>query len=239
MMHAVNTTPTFVKNKYRKGTGYVSRVTDKGLNIDIVNATVVIPKTPNDASKKFVRNGGFDKTLVEESNPPLHKNAVVDSCIPFAMDEHDQSYNTEMLHAGDGVFVCVSGKSQFLIIPIIDDGFFLYDETLVCAPKKLTEEKKESTIVIDNIDTNNKKNGKEPSEVNLDGEHRNLQQIAYKHAKNLPREERKEQAMISHGAFPSLSEIAAILTSEKRAIQFMICRGVVRPPVYCEKCGSK
>ena len=37
--------------------------------------------------------------------------------------------------------------------------------------KKLAEEKKESTIVIDNIDTNNKNNGKEPSEVNLDGEH--------------------------------------------------------------------
>ena len=105
--------------------------------------------------------------------------------------------------------------------------------------KTLLNKKKESTIVIDNINTKNEKNGKELSEVNLDGEHRNHEQIAYEHAKNLPREERKEQAMISHGAFPSLSEIAAILTSEKRAIQFMICRGVVRPPVYCKKCGSK
>ena len=178
MMHAVNTTPTFLKNKYRKGTGYVSRVTDKGLNIDIVNATVVIPKTPNLASKTFVRNGGFDKTLVEESNPPSHKDAVVNLCIPFGMDEDDNSYNTEMLHAGDGVFVCVSGKSQFLIIPIIDDGFFLYNETLVCAPTKLAEEKKESTIFIDNIKKKNEKNDQELCEVNLDGEHQNLEQIA-------------------------------------------------------------
>ena len=148
MMHAVNTAPTFVKNKYRKGTGYVSRITDKGLNIDIVNATVVIPKTPNLASKTFIRNGGFDKSLVEESNPPSHKNAVVNSCIPFGMDEHDHSYNTEMLHAGDGVFVCVSGKLQFLIIPIIDDGFFLYDETLVCASKKLAEEKRSQRLLL-------------------------------------------------------------------------------------------
>ena len=43
----------------------------------------------------------------------------------------------------------VSGKSQFLIIPIIDDGFFLFDETLVCAPTKFSEEKKESTVVIE------------------------------------------------------------------------------------------
>ena len=62
--------------------------------------------------------------------------------------------------------------------------------------------------------------------MNLDGEHQNLEQIVYEHAKILPCEEQKEQAMISHGAFLSLSEIAALLTSEKRAIQFMICKGV-------------
>ena len=37
--------------------------------------------------------------------------------------------------------------------------------------KKLAEEKKESTIVIDNIDKKNEKNDQELREVNLDGEH--------------------------------------------------------------------
>ena len=122
-----------------------------------------------------------------------------------------------------------SGKSQFLIIPIIDDGFFLYNKTLVRAPEKLAEEKHETTIVVDNIEEQNNttKNDEEQGEINLDGENPTLDQIACKHAKILPREEQKAQSMISHGGFPSLSEISAILTSEKRAIQFMICRGVL------------
>ena len=253
-MHAVNTAQHFAKNNYgkrtiNKATSYVSRVSDSGL--DIVNATVILPKnglkghrvsvSPSVASKTFARNGGIDNTLIDESIPPSHKNAVVDSCIPFGIQDNQNDYPTEMLHAGEGVFACTSGKSQFLIIPIIDDGFFLYDETLVRAPKKLAEEKHETTIVLDNIEEQNNttKNDEEQGEINLDGENRTLDQIAYEHAKILPREERKAQSMISHGRFPSLSEISAILTSEKRAIQFMICRGVLRPPVNCERCGSK